>query len=319
MEEHANRLQDAIEWLNDELRRSAYLPQSFEAKEAELSQVIATTQAEIRRIERRIEELDSQIDELQNGRPLNELAVRAKVRAEAVLEDLVSKSKTPLEEQIASLKKKIDTISGQRDAYGVAGKLQTAQAYIDEVMSTLAARFDFEESYKPVRLRFSLESFDLWHEKLDGSKVFLRAMGSGANWLYCHLCLFLAIHKLFCKVGGGCMIPPILFLDQPSQVYFPSLGVDDAKEFKPQDLAAKAGRPKTADEDLLSVENMYSQLVRFCDETKKETGIEPQIIVTDHADNLKLSGGVLFESLVRARWRTRGFIDPVPTNADYGA
>ncbi|WP_408034017.1 DUF3732 domain-containing protein [Teredinibacter purpureus] len=38
----------------------------------------------------------------------------------------------------------------------------------------------------------------------------------------------------------------------------------------------------------------------------------PQIIVTDHADGLTLSNGVLFESLVNGnRWRTRGLIHPV--------
>ena len=33
---------------------------------------------------------------------------------------------------------------------------------------------------------------------------------------------------------------------------------------------------------------MFNQLVTFCKTTFEETGIEPQIIVTDHADNLKL-------------------------------
>ncbi|HCW3115878.1 TPA: DUF3732 domain-containing protein, partial [Citrobacter amalonaticus] len=42
-------------------------------------------------------------------------------------------------------------------------------------------------------------------------------------------------------------------------------------------------------------------------------GFSPQIIVTDHADDLILSNGTEFESLVNGnRWRTRGLIDPVP-------
>jgi len=37
-----------------------------------------------------------------------------------------------------------------------------------------------------------------------------------------------------------------------------------------------------------------------------------QIIVTDHADNLRLSNGVQFESLVNGnRWRNRGLIQEV--------
>ena len=59
------------------------------------------------------------------------------------------------------------------------------------------------------------------------------------------------------------------------------------------------------------MENLYSQLVKFWDETLKETGIEPQIIVTDHADHLDLDGEISFDSLVQdRRWRgsKSGFI-----------
>ncbi len=43
---------------------------------------------------------------------------------------------------------------------------------------------------------------------------------------------------------------------------------------------------------------------------REDTGIEPQVIVTDHADKLELTGNCDFESLVRARWRKEheGFI-----------
>ena len=135
-------------------------------------------------------------------------------------------------------------------------------------------------------------------------------MGSGANWLYSHLTLFLALHQYFCKLGDDCSIPSILFMDQPSQVYFPSV-LDDSDNFSPEELAAKEGasRKRPVDEDIKAVTNLYSQLIRYCEETLKSTGIEPQIIVTDHADNLNLTDGKSFNDFVRARWRTRGFIE----------
>lgn len=315
MEEHANKLQDAIEWLNGELSKSAYMRQSFEAEQMELASAIAVSRQDVQGLESKMRDLDSQIEELNAGRPLNELAIRAKVRAETVLEDLQRKSRTPLEDQIASINKQIKVLSDERGAYGMDAKLQSARDFIEKAMADLADRFDFEESYKPLRLRFSLDSFDLWHEKDDGTKVFLRAMGSGANWLYCHLTLFLALHKLFSNLGTQCMIPPILFLDQPSQVYFPSAIADESQEFQPEDLAAKAGKANRVDEDMKAVENMFTRLVKYCSEVKEQTGLEPQIIVTDHADKLKLEGNLDFESFVRARWRTRGFIDPPPTPA----
>ena len=312
MEGHVNKLQDAIEWLNSELSKSAYMRQSFQAEQMELASAIAVSRQNVQGLQNRMREFDNQIDELGAGRPLSELAVRAKVRAETVLEDMQRKGKTQLEDTIADLKEQIKKLTDERGNYGMAVKLRNARDLIEKDMAELADRFDFEESYKPLRLRFSLDSFDLWHEKVDGTKVFLRAMGSGANWLYCHLTLFLALHKLFSKLGNQCMIPPILFLDQPSQVYFPSVIADESQEFQPADLAAKAGKANRVDEDMEAVENMFSQLVRYCNEVKDQTGLEPQIIVTDHADNLKLEGNVDFESFVRARWRTHGFIDPPP-------
>ena len=71
-----------------------------------------------------------------------------------------------------------------------------------------------------------------------------------------------------------------------------------------------SARKRPVDEDIKAVTNLYSQLVKFCQETLKETGIEPQIIVTDHADNLALDGNIPFGSLIQGRrWRTRGFIE----------
>ena len=185
-------------------------------------------------------------------------------------------------------------------------------AQIEAAMQDIGQRFDFEESYRPINLKFSLATFDLWHERREGrgtKKVFLRAMGSGANWLYCHLTLFLALHRVFASnSNAGCKIPPILFLDQPTQVYFPNYLNDDADEFDVTELAS-AARKNSIDEDLHAVVNMYSELLRFCDETENVSKIRPQIIVTDHADHLALGGMTSFDSLVRARWRTRGFID----------
>ena len=48
----------------------------------------------------------------------------------------------------------------------------------------------------------------------------------------------------------------------------------------------------------------------YCNDTEKETGIRPQIIVTDHADNMKLENKINFKDLVAGRrWRKCGFIN----------
>ena len=57
-----------------------------------------------------------------------------------------------------------------------------------------------------------------------------------------------------------------------------------------------------------AVTNLYDQLWHYVEDCKQEFNIEPQIIITDHADKLHLQG-VDFEKLVDGRrWRTRGFL-----------
>ncbi|MDO7188285.1 DUF3732 domain-containing protein, partial [Acinetobacter baumannii] len=100
-------------------------------------------------------------------------------------------------------------------------------------MAEIGEKFEFEGSYRPINLKFSFETFDLYH--LDGNeKIYLRSMGSGANWLYSHVTLFLALHKYFTELGDKCSIPSILFLDQPTQVYFPNFKRDISETFSEQ-------------------------------------------------------------------------------------
>ncbi|WP_135077349.1 DUF3732 domain-containing protein [Terasakiella sp. SH-1] len=136
-------------------------------------------------------------------------------------------------------------------------------------------------------------------------------MGSSANWLYCHLMLFISLQTLFCKLGTRCKIPPILFLDQPSQVYFPNTSRDNKSEFSAEELVP-VERDGHADDDIKSVERFFSEIAIQCEAIELDTGQMPQIIVSDHVDGLNLEGEYNFESFVRARWRTRGFIELAP-------
>ena len=104
-------------------------------------------------------------------------------------------------------------------------------------------------------------------------------------------------------------------MDQPTQVYFPNFNRDNSESFEDQkakESEQRSDNERAVDEDVVAVENLFSQLSNYCNEIKKAYGFSPQIIVTDHADELTLTNGVLFDSLVNGnRWRTRGLIHPV--------
>ena len=312
VERKANELSEAIEWLNSEIKRSAYRLDSFEEHERTVSVRISEYKQKIAEYDLRIEAIDKQVLGLQDLREQQELALRAKLRIEAILEDLGDKSKDDLQKQLDGLKAKVKALNKLlKDQYDVESKLGIAEGKILGYMKDLGSSFDFEESYLPINLHFSLETFDLCHVSKDDGQVYLRSMGSGANWLSCHLTLFLALHRYFCELGDECAIPSIMFFDQPSQVYFPAV-VDYRDEFSATELTkGDENRKRPIDEDLEAVSRMFSAMVKYCSDTKEATGIEPQIIVTDHADNLDLKGDVTFEELVAGRrWRKKseGFI-----------
>lgn len=307
--DEANKLGKAIEWLNDELAKTPYMLDSFHAEKRQIELSIGEKNNELSRLNGRIRKIEQTVEELKKNRSIEAQALKVKLRIENYLESILGMDVADIESEIKETKKKIRGIEKEfRENYDVIEKLKQAETYINNGMNEIGGRLEFETTYTPINLNFSLDTFELWHEKDDGKKVYLRSMGSGANWLYCHISLFTSIHRYFCSLKEDALVPPILFLDQPSQVYFPA-NIDIDTEFSAEKLKEKEGNKMKADEDLIAVTNMFNQLVRYCTDTLAETGIEPQIIVTDHADHLKLQD-IKFEKLVNGRrWRTRGFIE----------
>lgn len=304
-----NELVNAIDWLNKELSKTPYMLGSFEAEQKKIEEEVKTIDSEISDTNDKIFKLDEITKNLGNNKDLEEQGLKIKLKVENFLENIINRNITAIDESIAKIKNEITRLEKLlKDNFNVTQQIKIAETYINKSMKKIGTNFEFEDSYQPINLKFSLDSFDLWHEKTTKDKIFLRSMGSGANWLYSHLTLFMALHKYFCSLGNKSLLPPVLFLDQPSQVYFPTAIKDEEDKFDAKKIEEKKGTG-SADEDLNAVTNLFNQLVTFCKETLDETGIEPQVIITDHADNLQLANDVDFENLVNGRrWRKRGFI-----------
>ena len=308
----ANQLEEAINWLNNELQKTPYLLDSFESDKNNIKNKISEIDIQIKSIKIKINDLEKITKALAANKSFNEQTLKTKLKIENLLESLIDREVQSLDESIKNTKQDIKSYKKQlKDKFDVAKKIKEAEDYINSEMKSIGSKFDFEKSYKPINLKFSLDSFDLWHEKENGDKVYLRSMGSGANWLYSHLTLFLAIHKFFAYRKEASLIPLILFLDQPTQVYFPTSIKDNEAKFDAKKIEEKKGDiDSNLDEDMKAVTNIFNQFVSYCKSTFEETEIEPQIIITDHADHLTLEDDISFESLVNGRrWRTRGFID----------
>ena len=186
------------------------------------------------------------------------------------------------------LKARIQWLKNKIDGFDLISKIRDAETFLSKRMTEICNQLDFEEELKPGTLRFSLETFSFYYHFKDKEKIYLSEMGSGANWLACHLSLFISLLHLNCRSDKS-SIPSFLFIDQPSQVYFPGKygKVDDSEQ-------------NSADENIKQVKNIFTVLIREIKKIKEDCGFEPQIIVMEHADEPD------FNQYVKARWKKDG-------------
>jgi len=123
----------------------------------------------------------------------------------------------------------------------------------------------------------------------DSGPVPMHEMGSGENWLGCHLLTYLALHKWF--VERNRPVPHFVMLDQPTQVYFPA---DPPEDMSVTDLA---------DEDRNAVERMF----RLIFDLVETLAPHLQVIITDHAD----LAADWFQAAVIERWRKGKKLVPI--------
>jgi thiol-disulfide isomerase/thioredoxin len=315
LRESAEKLQQAITKVSGNLAQARPMKAKFESSLVDVQRNIEVVSKALTELNQQIMEIEKTEKQLAEQKSLYESVLMQKAKLFALLDTLNMADDADLEKQIKGLSNQIKDINKNLKKYDVQKGLENASAKVSGYMADIGSHFEFEASYKPINLHFSFETFDLYHLTPEKEKIYLRSMGSGANWLYCHVTLFLALHKYFAELGDKCAIPSILFLDQPTQVYFPNFNRDTSENFedqKTQEAEQRTKKERPVDEDIKAVENLFSRLSIYCDELELNDGFSPQIIVTDHADNLTLSNGVLFESLVHGnRWRMRGLINPI--------
>ncbi len=311
-----NKLTDAIDWLNSELRKAPLMIDSFLPEKQKCEQELLAIDNKLRHVRDEINKILKVNAELEKNKSLEEQGFKIRLSIENLLEWSLERKNRIQESNIEQLRTEIEKLEKKiDDDYNVESKLKEAETYINATMNEIGSKLDFEKSYQPINLHFDIVTFELYHLKITelektGKKIYLRSMGSGANWLYSHICLFLALQKYFCSLGSKCLIPTLLFLDQPSQVYFPTIVDIDKEGFNPQKLKKLEGELKKTDDDLNAVTNLFNQIISFINNVYKEFEVKPQIIISDHADNLDIETGS-FDDYVRRRWRKEsdGFVD----------
>lgn len=214
-------------------------------------------QEEIKALEAEIDGLYQQESERARLRDINarrgKVVGRISLWVESVENDTESEKQEQVVKRIEGRIKEIDDIL---DRDSVEERKQSALSRIQEDMTKWAKTLQLEHSDNPYRL--DLNKVTVVVDKPE-RPVPLKQLGSGSNWVGVHLIAYFALQRFF--VNANRPVPRFLFLDQPSQVYFPS--VLDEKQI-----------------DWNEVNKMYQFII---DRTNELNG-KLQVIVVDHAD-----------------------------------
>ena len=294
----AKGLADAISNLNDELKNIPSIIRPLHEEKIRLQEEVEEIKGKLGEVDKAKDELAEIIEALKQNYSLQKQAYKTIYKILSRIDLASNETLKELQQNIYTLRLELNQKLAGLNVYNLDQKMVLAGRGIRQSMAQYRKTINFETSLDDYSLVFDLEKFELYFQKgmnEYAEKKYLRAIGSGANWLNAHLCLFLALADFF-YTHKKSTVPSLLFLDQPSQVYFPAQK-DTGDEFNPEE----SGIGKI-DEDMTAVNRIFSLLYDFC----KKHGNGIQIIVTDHADDLTIEGLEDFEGIVRARWRKEG-------------
>lgn len=199
-------------------------------------------------------------------------------RVSLYLESLPDVSGTEeLETQAFALRTQCSALEDELSDERIQERLESVTSILSQRMTKWAQDLELEHSEYPLRL--DLKRLTVVADTETGPLPMER-MGSGANWVGYHLIAHLALHQWFAEHGRP--VPRFLFLDQPSQVYFPADALDDAA-------------PQVSEDDRRAVSRMFKLVF----DVVAQTAPALQVIVAEHADiNEDWYQGAIVE-----RWR----------------
>jgi Protein of unknown function (DUF3732) len=190
-----------------------------------------------------------------------------------------------LRTEISELHREIGQLETDLSDENLQERLDSILSVISRDLTVWAERLELEHRGNPFRL-------DLRYLQVvadtDTGPIRMDRMGSGANWVGCHLIAHLALHLWF--VHKSRPVPRFLFLDQPSQVYFPA------------EQDTRTSLADLDDEDRLAVVRMF-ELIR---DVVNELHPAFQIIITEHADIAE----DWYQEAVVERWRNGNALIP---------
>nr|WP_319401760.1 DUF3732 domain-containing protein [uncultured Carboxylicivirga sp.] len=233
----------------------------------------------IRIISRNINDLTKNNKEYEGLKEKRDRIIHQKGVVETTIKNILEQNKIGDDnEELKKLQEELKAINLKLVKYaGLKNFKEDTEKVLKEHMDRIAGNLDFEKELKPVDFFFDIDDFSFTHQHK--GKIRLDEMGSGANWLACHISIMVAFLHLSCS-NNKSVIPNLLFIDQPSQVYFPRTA--KINEMDSEDAGV-------FDDNIRQVRQIFKVLNDEIEIIEKKSGFKPQIIVLEHAndDNFK--------------------------------
>lgn len=179
-----------------------------------------------------------------------------------------------LRHEHAVAKRQVTRLRARLEEFDVADRRESALSAINSRMQVLSGRLKVERP--GATLWLDVTNLTVVRDSPAGRPERLWEIGGGENHIGYHLCALFALHAFF--IARDRPVPSFLFIDQPSQVYFPEQSRSKAK--------------RRTDWD--AVRRIYQMIF---DTTREQPGL--QVVIFDHAYFLDEE----FKSAVRRRWR----------------
>lgn len=285
-----------------ELPDVAAVPGVFQIKDAlaEVSSRLESVTRAAPQVEKAIAELDSGLQRVQSALVKNRAEMEAVRRSSDQLQQiqdvtakraliigrislyLESLPELPdtraLDEQAQRLREQCAVLDDELSDERVRERIESITSILGRRMTDWARELELEHSKYPLRLE--IKKLTIVADTADGP-VPMDRMGSGENWVGYHLIAHLALHEWFTERGRP--VPRFLFLDQPSQVYFPP------------EKDVDGSMAMVGEDDRRAVSRMF----RFVFDVVEKLSPGFQVVITEHAD----INEAWYQDAVVERWR----------------
>ncbi|RRH90155.1 DUF3732 domain-containing protein [Mesorhizobium tamadayense] len=264
---------------------------------SEVGDRLASLRTQNPRLQSYIVELETQLQDVSQRIRENQSQLNAVVRQNEIYriqqEDAVKRSriqgrisaflenKAPAEEseqrvRLGIMKRRVEQLMSELSGENYEDRLANVEYVLSDYMTEYARDLVLE----PVdgRTRLDLRRLTVVAETRTHGSIRLENMGSGDNWVGCHVLTHMALHRIFRERDRP--VPAFVIFDQPSKAHYP-----------PSEL--QTNDSDIEDDDRIAVRRLFRFIQQRTAESKFQT------IVIDHADEAE----AWFQDAVVARWR----------------